>query len=188
MRGRPRQSCGAPSAHSLDLQLVYVATERGQGGENFYRLRGADGWGGSATATPTWAGLLKVAKRPQAEAKNAAMTAFVLEQMDYIFFVHGLSFFLICAICFYIASNRNAPPGWQWLGAFGALHGAKQWLHLGALSLGDDVYCQWLRLGILLLSFLCLCEFAERAAKGVPRFLRRRWLYPPLLVVSVSEA
>ena len=116
------------------------------------------------------------------------MTAFVLEQMDYIFFVHGLSFFLICAICFYIASNRNAPPGWQWLGAFGALHGAKQWLHLGALSLGDDVYCQWLRLGILLLSFLCLCEFAERAAKGVPRFLRRRWLYPPLLVVAAAGA
>ena len=116
------------------------------------------------------------------------MTEFVLQQMDYVFFVHGLSFFLVCAICFYIASNSSAPPAWQWLGAFGALHGTKQWLHLGALSLGDDACCQWLRLGILLLSFLCLCEFAERAITGLPRFLQRRWIYPPLLAVAATGA
>ncbi len=116
------------------------------------------------------------------------MTAFVLQQMDYVFFVHGLSFFLVSAICFYISSNSKAPPGWQWLGAFGALHGTRQWLHLGALSLGDDPYCQWLRVGIVLLSFLCLCEFGQRAAKRLPRFYRRRWVYPPLLALAAAGA
>ena len=125
---------------------------------------------------------------PHIEAENVGMTAFVLEQMDYIFFVLGLSFFLVSAICFYIASIRNAPPGWLWLGAFGALHGTKQWLHLGALSLGDDAYCHWLRLGILFLSFLCLCGFVQRAARSLPRFLKRLWLYPPLLAVAAAGA
>jgi PAS domain S-box-containing protein len=116
------------------------------------------------------------------------MTAFVLQQMDYVFFIHGLSFFLVSAICFYIASNNKTTSGWQWLGAFGALHGTKQWLHLGALSLGDDVYCQWARLGIVFLSFLCLCEFGQRVVKNKPRLFERRWAYPPLLMIAASGA
>jgi signal transduction histidine kinase/CheY-like chemotaxis protein len=45
-----------------------------------------------------------------------------------------------------------------------------------------------LRLGILLLSFLCLCEFAQRALSAPPRFLRRRWVYPPLLAAAAAGA
>jgi len=116
------------------------------------------------------------------------MTALVLQQMDYVFFIHGLSFFLVSAVCFYLSSSSKATPGWQWLGAFGALHGTKQWLHLGALSLGDDVYCQWLRLGIVFLSFLCLCEFGQRVVQNVPRLCRRRWAYPPLLAIAATGA
>jgi PAS domain S-box-containing protein len=116
------------------------------------------------------------------------MTAFVLQQMDYVFFIHGLSFFLVSAVCFYISSNSKATPGWQWLGAFGALHGTKQWLHLGALSLGDDAYCQWLRLAIVFLSFLCLCEFGQRVGLSVPRFCERRWAYPPLVAIAATGA
>jgi signal transduction histidine kinase/AmiR/NasT family two-component response regulator len=91
------------------------------------------------------------------------MTAFALQQMDYVFFVYGLSFVLLGGICSHLFWNNKTAVAWQWLGAFGILHGATQWLDLTAMNLGDDAWCQWLRFIILTLSFICLCEFGRRA-------------------------
>jgi signal transduction histidine kinase/AmiR/NasT family two-component response regulator len=91
------------------------------------------------------------------------MTAFALQQIDYVFFVYGLSFVLLGGICSHLFWNNKTAVAWQWLGAFGILHGATQWLDLTAMNLGDDAWCQWLRFTILTLSFICLCEFGRRA-------------------------
>lgn len=107
------------------------------------------------------------------------MTAFVLQQTDFIFFVCGLSFILFGGICSYMSWSSKSTAAWQWLGAFGVLHGAHQWLELTAMSLVDDPCWHWLRFVLLSLSFLALCEFGRRAASSTP--FNWRWTYLLLL-------
>jgi len=114
------------------------------------------------------------------------MTAMMLQQMDYVLFIYGLSFFLLGGVGFYVARSYPRDGGWQWLGAFGILHGAKEWLDLAALSLSDDAYCQWLRWAVLTLSFICLCEFGRRASRGDAVNIHWRLGYPLLLAGAMT--
>lgn len=52
---------------------------------------------------------------------------------------------------------------WRWLMWFGLLHGAKEWLDLLALALGDDPRFTAIRLVLMGASFFCLLEFGRRA-------------------------
>ena len=74
------------------------------------------------------------------------------------------------------------------LGAFGMFHGIKEWLDLAAMCLGDDPNRQWLRLAVLTLSYLCLCEFARRSAFGVLTTTDWRWIYLLLLTGAATGA
>ena len=116
------------------------------------------------------------------------MTAFVLQQTDYIYFVYGLSFLLFGCVCFYLSRRNAAFAPWQWLGAFGMLHGIKEWLDLAAMCLGDDPNRQWLRLTVLTLSYLCLCEFGRQTSFGTLTLIGWRWLYPLLLAAAATGA
>lgn len=113
------------------------------------------------------------------------MTAFVLQQMDYVFFVYGLSFIMLGGVCFYVSRDNRTPIAWEWLGAFGVLHGANEWLHLIANSLNDAPANHWLRLVVLATSFLCLCEFGRRATLTTPPLVNWAWTYT-LLVVGAA--
>jgi PAS domain S-box-containing protein len=105
------------------------------------------------------------------------MTAFVLQQMDYVFFVHGLSLVLLAGVCSYMSRRNKTAADWEWLGAFSVLYGANQWLDLTAMSLSDDSYYQWLRFAVSTFSFLCLCEFGRRATLDRPAVVHWRWMY-----------
>jgi len=109
------------------------------------------------------------------------MTAFVIQQMDYVFFICGLCFFVLGAICFYLSWSNKAVAGWEWLGAFGALHGVHQWLNLAAMSLGDDRWCHFLRFGVLTCALLCLCEFGRRATRNTALPVNGFWVHALLL-------
>jgi len=113
------------------------------------------------------------------------MTAFVLQQMDYVFFVHGLSLVLLGGVCSYMSRSNKTTAGWEWLGAFSVLYGANQWLDLTAMSLSDDSYCQSLRFAVSTFSFLCLCEFGRRATLSGPTVVHWRWMYA-LLFAGVA--
>ena len=109
------------------------------------------------------------------------MADLVLQQMDYVFFVYGLSFFAFGGVSIYLARS-SGNSSWQWLGAFGLLHGLKEWFDLLAMSLGDDPNRQWVRLIVLSLSYLCLCAFGCRGGQsGKPALIRWRWIAPLLL-------
>ena len=105
------------------------------------------------------------------------MTTFVLQQIDYVFFVHGLSLILLGGVCSYMSRSNKTTADWEWLGAFSVLYGANQWLDLTAMNLSDDTYCQWLRLAVSTFSFLCLCEFGRRATLSSPAVVGWRWIY-----------
>ncbi|NGZ26436.1 MAG: hypothetical protein G8345_06070 [Magnetococcales bacterium] len=111
---------------------------------------------------------------------------FFSEQLDYIFFIYGLSFLILSAVCFSLPREEKNPISWRWLGSFGLLHGIGEWLDLLALVGGDSSVFQNIRLSIHTLSFLALTEFA---IYGV-RIHRQRSYHPgfsllPLMLVSV---
>ena len=64
------------------------------------------------------------------------MFAFLLAQLDYIFFFYGRAFILLGAVCFAIARGERRGS-WVMLGLFGFVHGASEWLDLIALVAGD---------------------------------------------------
>jgi PAS domain S-box-containing protein len=89
------------------------------------------------------------------------MAEFLQSQLDYILFFYGLAFLLLVPICLFLKrrSYRNLP--WIWLVWFGALHGVNEWLELLALSVGPVPAFDYVRLGVLIMSFVCLAEFGR---------------------------
>ena len=90
------------------------------------------------------------------------MADFLKSQLDYIFFVYGAAFFLLIPLCIFLRQRPNCCRlAWVWLGWFGATHGANEWLDLLALNLDPNPPFHLARLGILIVSFLCLAEFGR---------------------------
>jgi len=110
------------------------------------------------------------------------MADLALQQMDYLFFVYGFSFFALGGVSIYLARS-SGNSAWQWLGYFGLLHGLKEWFDLLAMSLGDDLNRQWVRLIVLALSYFCLCVFGCYGGDSRKRHLIDwRWMAPLLLI------
>jgi PAS domain S-box-containing protein len=109
------------------------------------------------------------------------MTATVLQEMDYVFFIYGLSLLTLGCVCSYLSWNNKRTMAWQWLGVFGVLRGANQWIEMTTMSLSDNNGCQWLQLGIFALSCLCLCEFGRRSMQHAPTRMDWRLTYALLL-------
>ncbi len=112
------------------------------------------------------------------------MADFFQDQMDYIFFVYGLSFILLSHTCLWLAQDKEDPFPWRWLGLFGLIHGLSEWLDLLALSLGDAPAFQAVRLTVMAASFVALAEFGRRGGgpRGGP--LTEAWLVPVLTALA----
>ena len=60
------------------------------------------------------------------------MSRFLNAQLDYILFFYGLAFFLLAAVCWGLARDRDRLLPWMWLGLFGLTNGVNEWLaHAG---------------------------------------------------------
>jgi diguanylate cyclase (GGDEF)-like protein/PAS domain S-box-containing protein len=89
------------------------------------------------------------------------MNTFFQGQMDYIFFFYGLAFIGLGVVCHILAKEVKLRLAWGWLGLFGFIHGANEWLDLVALSWGDGAWFGALRWAVMTASFLCLVEFGR---------------------------
>ena len=87
------------------------------------------------------------------------MAELIRSQIDFIYFVYGLGFFLLLPICLYLHRRPGSSLPWIWLLLFGAAHGLLEWLDLAAMNLGTDPVFDAVRLGLMILSFLLLAEF-----------------------------
>ena len=94
------------------------------------------------------------------------MTGFLTAQLDYIFFLYGLSFLLLAAMVYNLGRQTGDAMPWRWLAGFGLLHGVNEWLDLLTLALGDDPRFVIIRLALLAGSFISLVEFGRRATTG----------------------
>ncbi|MCX5759461.1 MAG: hypothetical protein NTU83_13335, partial [Candidatus Hydrogenedentes bacterium] len=102
-------------------------------------------------------------------------------KMDYVFFMYGMAFILLAAVCFVLTRREARTLPWVWLGAFGLIHGLSEWGDLLAIELGDSTAFGAFRVGLMTLSFLCLAEFG-RAGMGTLRGRTQgRWIFLPLL-------
>ena len=107
-------------------------------------------------------------------------------QMDYIFFLYGLSFILLVSICQFLNRRSAQRLAWGWLGIFGALHGLNEWLDLLAFSLGwgSDPALNLVRLLLLVSSFIPLIEFGRASMIAIRGQGPGRWVLAPLLGVA----
>lgn len=113
------------------------------------------------------------------------MTDFFNAQLDFIFFFYGLAFILLGAVCFAIRrTDRHAA--WSLLGGFGLVHGVAEWLDLTALILGDTPAFAWFRTGVMILSYVFLCEFGRVVLRQSNFKVPGRWIYPALLLMVAA--
>ena len=111
------------------------------------------------------------------------MREFCLGQLDYIFFVYALAFFLLFAICISLPKQREARIPWYWLGLFGLIHGGNEWLDMLALNLMDNEAFKWVRFICMTVSFVCLLEFGRATCERMNNSVKiGRWIYFPLFV------
>jgi len=101
------------------------------------------------------------------------------EQLDFIHFFCGAGSVLLGAVC--LALFRSAPDkpvlSWLGLGLFGIAHGLQEWLNMVAVCSGDTPAFRFARLGLLLLSFVFLIEFARSGWERLFGSRCPRWLY-----------
>ena len=77
------------------------------------------------------------------------MAEFFTAQMDYVFFVYGLAFVLLAAVCLSLGRQARQTLPWHWLAAFGLLHGLNEWLDLAAIGMADGETFRWVLRGRL---------------------------------------
>jgi len=117
------------------------------------------------------------------------MSEFLTFQMDYIYFVYGLAFILLAAICATMREDDQPRPAWMWLGLFGLCHGFHEWLEMIVLA---GVYnpfpagIQFTASILLMLSFVFLLEFGRASWRTPGGKNLGRWVVAPLLICAIS--
>ncbi len=110
------------------------------------------------------------------------MVDFWKSQMDYVFFLYGLSFIFLGTICFSLKRSGFTDIPWTILGAFGFLHGLCEWLDLCALSISDGYLFSLIRLLLKCASFAVLISFCLRSPPIRSERAESGWL----LIVGVT--
>ncbi|MDD5128513.1 MAG: PAS domain S-box protein [Candidatus Omnitrophica bacterium] len=111
------------------------------------------------------------------------MQSFFKSQMDYIFFIYGMSFFILAVTCLLLINTEEKKIPWFWLGLFGVAHAINEWLDLWALSIGDTFFFRLARLAILALSFIFLAEFSRVSFLVLKEKSLSRWFFIPWLIL-----
>jgi len=111
------------------------------------------------------------------------MTEFFKSQMDYVYFFYGLGFFILAAACFLLFKMPVKKLPWQWLGLFGFIHGLREWLDMVAFSVFNPPIFQYLRLIVLIISLVCLFEFARSGMFVLSKKSANPWIYVPIFSI-----
>jgi diguanylate cyclase (GGDEF)-like protein len=105
------------------------------------------------------------------------LSAFIIDQLDFIFFFYGMAFILLAATCWTASRGQDDSKAWAVLGAFAFVHGMGEWLDLTALIVGDTPAFALARMALATLSFMLLMEFARLEAIRLGLEMPGRWIY-----------
>ncbi|HOD12043.1 MAG TPA: CHASE domain-containing protein [Candidatus Omnitrophota bacterium] len=107
--------------------------------------------------------------------------------LDYIFFLYGLSFLILAVISFrFFREKIKTSLQWKWMALFGVLHGVHEWANLIAVSFPLCRLGNAFSFLLLTASFICLLEFGRRSFKrNTGQHLVGSWIYGPLVLLCV---
>ena len=114
------------------------------------------------------------------------MSLFLNAQLDFIFFLYGLAFILLAAVCFAVRGLPGRTTCFGMLGSFALVHGCSEWLDLIALLVGDTPAFALIRTLVMAASFALLLEFARRQARQLQLKPIGAWLYLALALPVVT--
>jgi hypothetical protein len=102
--------------------------------------------------------------------------------VDYIFFIYGLAFLYVGAVCLSMRQGVPELVPWRLLGLFGVSHGFHEWLDLLALEIGDSSAFVLARLALMTLSYVALFEFGRLGAERLGLWVLPRWVVVPVVL------
>lgn len=115
------------------------------------------------------------------------MSAFLLAQMDYIYFFYGLSFVFFGVVCILSMENEKKDVPWIWLALFGLIHGFTEWIELLQIIFPTQVWLSILKILFLSSSFFFLFEGGRRAMDPQKKYRHSVWVYVGvILALSVG--
>ena len=110
------------------------------------------------------------------------MAELLRHELDYIFFVYGLAFFLLAGACAGLRRLDRSRVPWSYLGLFGLTHGLNEWLDLIAISTGSGQVFTTARFCLMTVSFVFLVEFGRTATASARGRKAGRWILGILIV------
>lgn len=82
--------------------------------------------------------------------------------LDYIFFIYGLSFILIGVFSYLLHLRKSSNIPWLWLSLFGFVHGVYPWVSLFGINFLQQTHVDYTASFVLTLSMIALLEFWRR--------------------------
>jgi len=103
---------------------------------------------------------------------NSIETLKILENnLDYIFFIYGLSFILIGTLSYLLHQRKSSNVPWLWLSLFGFVHGFYPWISLFGINFLQQTRVDYAASFVLTLSMIALLEFWRRLVVYSPFFI-----------------
>ncbi|MCX6373755.1 MAG: ATP-binding protein, partial [Actinobacteria bacterium] len=112
------------------------------------------------------------------------MTAFFVENLDYILFVYGLGFVLLAITLLGLRATVTSSLPWKWLGISAVFLGLSAWTDLFTLAGGHRGELDVLRTALFVAGCAFLVEFARTCWAAIGGRRVGRWILIVLLVLA----
>ena len=112
------------------------------------------------------------------------MTAFFVENLDYILFVYGLGFVLLAITLLGLRATVTSSLPWKWLGISAVFLGLSAWADLFTLAGGHRGELDVLRTALFVAGCTFLVEFARTCWTAVGGRRVGRWIVVVLLLLA----
>lgn len=110
---------------------------------------------------------------------NRMLGQFFVQQLDFVFFIYGLSFMLMTATIYFVLALSDEKIPWKYLGFFSLFHGICEWLDMLAISNNDPKFLHGVRLSFIFISFVFLFEFGRQLS--LQNGFRNKFFKTPVL-------
>lgn len=95
-------------------------------------------------------------------SKHIEILKILENNIDYIFYIYGLSFILIGTLSYLLHLRKSSNIPWLWLSLFGFIHGIYPWISLFGINFLDQTHVDYAASLVLTLSMIALLEFWRR--------------------------
>ncbi|TAN41463.1 MAG: PAS domain S-box protein [Nitrospirae bacterium] len=112
------------------------------------------------------------------------MKNILISQLDYTYFVYGLSLLMLGAACLVQLKKDQLKLPWVFLAMFGIVSGLHAWGDLINIVFDDRKHSHDLNVIIPVFSFIFLFEFGRRGISDTENKRTGVWIYVPLILLT----